>query len=660
MHAYQISEVRYQNFGPFEDVIFDFSQPGLTVIDGAIEGSFGCDSNGAGKSFLFDGVAWALFGRCLRERYTGDDIRRHTWSDAADRNVVGAGESTCVTVTLQAGDDTVSVARYRKHPRYKDHVRLYVNGQDCSRGTTPETTKAIVLTIGMDFNAFCNSVAFAAREDIKSFLSEGASDGERKKVLDKILGLELYGAAQKVARGKLAEATAELQEFDHQRAITLTRITEKQELLADLQTPDDAADLELRIARLRVSLRQQAKSKVALDAQITRCKQEQQDEQKKLHKREKVYEKARENYRKLRREAQAHVDEAKAKSNQASGESRVLRRDAEAVEAVAGTECPTCKKMLSKVEGKKIVRKLTDDADQQSSAATRHEDDALIMQVAVDELEAPERPSHSIEWGTLSTEIAMARLRRAEIKSAIEARENLLGEMQAQQAQSTGQRTTLKKAIKAAQQELRDADAEVVGKRTHAEMLEFWVEGFGNQGLKSFLIEAETPRINKSATRIAQRLLGPGARIQLHATRQLKTRKTTKEQLTIDAIIPGMTNNYAGASRAQKKRLDLALVLAFREVVASRAVNGFRQLFADEIFDGMDESGVEAAGDLLRELAQECPVAVISHHPTIKKLAKNYVTVYHSGNTATLRTGASQPLKKRGTRKRGQKRKSQR
>lgn len=233
-----------------------------------------------------------------------------------------------------------------------------------------------------------------------------------------------------------------------------------------------------------------------------------------------------------------------------------------------------------------------------------------------------------------------------------------LEEVEERLAQAAGQSKRLRKEITTTQAALQDCADELNAATTQAEMLEFWIEGFGNKGLKSFLIEAETPRLNKLATQVAQRLLGPGTKIALHATKQLKTKKTQKEEITIEAIIPGKTNTYAGASRAQKKRLDLALILAFRQIVAGRAVKGFHQLFADEIFDGMDTSGVEAVGDLLRDISKECPVAVISHDPAIRKLCDYYVTVYHSGDTATLRTGASQPSKKRVTRKRGKKRKT--
>lgn len=660
MHAYQIAEVRYQNFGPFADVTFDFAQPGLTVIDGAIDGFFGCDSNGAGKSFLFDGVAWALFGRCLRERYTGDDIRRHVWSDRDRCNVVPEGTWTCVTVTLTGGNDTVSIARYRKHPTYKDTVRLVIDGEDRSRGTTPQTTEAIIVAIGMDFHAFCNSVAFAAREDIKSFLSEGASDGERKQVLEKILGLELYAVAQQIARGRLRERIASLDDLAAQQTALQVAAGEKQALLADLRTPEDAADLTLRITRARVSVRQLQYVQAQARDRADQLEREQHAARAAHAAVRTAYRQAREDYRAQVQTHRAAITATKEQASALRGRAQAAQAQASQTRQLGGQACPTCQKTLTTAQADRIITALTDTAEDLEQQATRFDQQAAARADTLDALPEPARPAEtSVEEDTLQQEYQGAYRRLRDIETRLRVEEVALREMLLQQERTTGHRTKLQREIAAVEQQLRTVDAQVAALRLDAEMLEFWVEGFGNQGLKSFLIEAETPRINQTATRIAQRLLGPGTRVRLNATRQLKTRKVTREQLTIDAVIPGCTNTYAGASRAQKKRLDLALILAFREVVAGRAVKGFRQLFADEVFDGMDESGVAAAGDLLRELASETPVAVISHHPEVRRLSDHYVTVYHHAGKAVLRNGASQPSKKQVTRSRG-KRKGQR
>jgi DNA repair exonuclease SbcCD ATPase subunit len=635
MPAYQVGEVRYQNFGPFEDVTLDFAQPGLTVLDGRIEGHFGCDGNGSGKSMLFDGVAWTLFGRCLRERYTGDDIRRHVWRAAEKRNVVPDDAWTCVTVTLVGGPETLTVARYRKHPTFKDQVRLAINGVDRSRGTTPETTAAIILAIGMDFAAFCNSVAFAAREDIQSFLSDGASDGDRKTVLEKILGLELYAAAQGVARRRLQAVAADLDRQSAERTRLQASLVEKEALLATVRTPEEVADLDLNITRTRVNIRLKERALTDARASLEAAQAVQVEAQRAAKAARAGYEQARRAYDTQRRDMDRRVSDARAQAERHRGEADTLRSQVKRIAGLSGTTCPTCQRQMSAGDAS-AVRK---DLETAAQACEGHAQTALKQAPSAAEqktLQVPTSPADPPELAVHAATVHTVTETCTRLAADLRGEERGLREMLAQQQQAEGQRERLRSEIVDTRKELQTVEAAHGAARTQAEMLEFWVEGFGNQGLKSFLIEAETPRINVAATRIAQRLLGTGARLRLKATRELKTRAATREQLTIEAIIPGCTNTYAGASRAQKKRLDLALILAFREIVAARVMKGFRQLFADEIFDGMDTAGREAVGDLLRDLAAECPVLAVSHDPAIQRLADRLVTVQHRDGVATL------------------------
>lgn len=177
--------------------------------------------------------------------------------------------------------------------------------------------------------------------------------------------------------------------------------------------------------------------------------------------------------------------------------------------------------------------------------------------------------------------------------------------------------------------EIHDCAAKLKEMDSKIARLEFWVEGFGHTGLKSFLIEAEIPAINKRASEYAQVLLGAGAKVRLQATTQLKTKAAVREKLSVEGSIPGCCASYAGASKGQKRRFDLALLLAFRDIVSSRASNPFAQFMADELFDGLDKAGCESVIELLRELSKDCPVTLVTHSPWLKSVVDRAVTVRH-------------------------------
>jgi DNA repair exonuclease SbcCD ATPase subunit len=180
------------------------------------------------------------------------------------------------------------------------------------------------------------------------------------------------------------------------------------------------------------------------------------------------------------------------------------------------------------------------------------------------------------------------------------------------------------------------AEGELATMDDDLRILAFWVEGFGKSGLKSFLLECELADINKAATLYVQRLLGQGAKICMSATRKLKSKDVTKEELTVDATIPGCSYSYAGASKGQKRRLDLSLLLALRDVATKRSGVRVSQFFADEVFDGVDKAGCETVGMLLQELSALYPITLITHTSSLKSIATRVLRVVHNGKSAAL------------------------
>ncbi len=79
----------------------------------------------------------------------------------------------------------------------------------------------------------------------------------------------------------------------------------------------------------------------------------------------------------------------------------------------------------------------------------------------------------------------------------------------------------------------------------------------------------------------------------------------------------GGGHGYRGASAGERRRIDFAVTLALADMVsASRGVSQ-GTLFADEVFDTLDQESVERAGRVLERLAEDRCVVVISHSPEV-------------------------------------------
>lgn len=246
-------------------------------------------------------------------------------------------------------------------------------------------------------------------------------------------------------------------------------------------------------------------------------------------------------------------------------------------------------------------------------------------------------PPDDHEVLTHSSDYDLRREALNEAKSLLTAANAKLQAMEDQDKQSRGRLDEVRSKVADLQAELsNNLDAQKVVK-DEITRIEFWVQAFGNGGVKSFVIESEIPRINAIATNYARRLLGQGAFVRVAATKKLKTSDQEREELTVEAGIPGCAQSYAGASKGQRHRLDLSLILAFRTVVAARSACPFDQLFADELFDGVDATGVDCVVEILHEISKTCPVLLVTHDARLKSVGDRRVVVVHDGTSATLR-----------------------
>lgn len=633
MPGFRVGKSIYHNFGPFAHAEFDFSLPGLTVIEGQIEGFVGSDSNGSGKSFLFDGVSFAVFGKCTREDYAGDDVIRLCWKDNrwVDR---GDGEGTWVDVTISNGTDTVSIRRHRKDPRFKDNVYLKLNGADVTRGTNPQTNEAIERILGMDFTAFVNSTAFGVRGDVKQFLA--AADSDRKRVMEKLLGLEIYSEAQKLANVELRSVVPSMNELDSQRVRISATLSEQRAGLQRAKERDDGkllADLNrarLKSAEARKALAKAAATETAAGKALAAAEES-------VAAKMQEWETATDAYDRKSTALSSALRDAEVAVGTASGKLPPLQSRIAKWNTVSGKTCTACdQKVDAKHAGhmKKMIEETIETVKVDLSAATTRADKAR-KDLKAHAANRPVRPDDSaLEEAREAAHAATTA--RVRIAGEVTAADKVLESLRGQESSQKAHEDELAALVAASEQELAEVEVEWTKLRKRSDHLTFWVEGFGNSGVKSLLIESELPEINRRATGFAQRLLGPGSKIALSATKTLKTREVQREEMSVEVQIPRCTKKYGGASKGQKLRLDLSLILSCREILAERSAKAFDQFFADELFDGLDRTGSRFVVDLLQEIAAKHPVALISHDPRLKTAATRVVTVRWANGVASL------------------------
>jgi DNA repair exonuclease SbcCD ATPase subunit len=620
--SYRIGRVRVKNFGPFEDSEVDFGQPGLTGIEGVISWQLGANSNGAGKSMLLKAVLWALWGDC--PDLSSDEVVR-----------IGSSGGTDVRVEVVGGPHPIAVNRFRKHPQKKNRVYLYVDGQDVTRGTDPETQLAIESVLGMNARTFrMGGPAFGLTDEARSFFL--ATDTDRKAILDRILGLGLYTEAEKLARARcreLAEVCAPLQQ---RIAASEAAIEATSSLLQTLRTSQDVPALEMaaKLARLKVKRLEEAVTNTQL--RLARSRDELQTAQLADREREREHQESSRQWQRDRERRRSEISTKEREGAVARSRVDTIDRTLREIAALEGAECPTCKRPVD--AGTTRVMRADLESEREGHALTYGAVGESVRELtaALDAVPPPDSFVPDVRIETV----------RVELRAHEEAYQAVLVEQRGARSESkaadeafdraTAQVTRAEGELEQRRRELAEAQASYDTQAANLALLEFWAESFGNRGLKSYLMEAEIPKLSRLATSYAQRLCGPGATVMLRATTALKTKDAVREKLSIEATIPGCCVSYAAASKGQRRRLDLSLLFAFRALLSDRVQSPFDQFFADELFDGLDDSGTEAVIEFLREFAATCPVVLVTHNPFMRKAMDRVFTVRHVGEYHAL------------------------
>lgn len=150
----------------------------------------------------------------------------------------------------------------------------------------------------------------------------------------------------------------------------------------------------------------------------------------------------------------------------------------------------------------------------------------------------------------------------------------------------------------------------------------FWVEAFGPKGIKAYVIENVLPLLNSKLAEHLAELSDGNITAEIKATTSLK-KGGTAERLSVTVQNSDGAEVYGGNSGGERRRIDLAILLALQDVVAARAKKGISLAVFDEILDALDEAGISRAVDYLKVRSVDRPTYLISHTDAVKSLVEN-------------------------------------
>jgi DNA repair exonuclease SbcCD ATPase subunit len=579
--------LRLQNFFAHIDTTLHLNGAGLTLLKGRVIGRAMSNSNGAGKSSLLpDGLLYALFGKTLRG-YSGSDVVNLTTK-----------KNCLVTLAGYLPDGRAfEIKRPQSHTKItKLQVTIdketYVGADIC--------TDIISNTIlgGLTYDTCVASLVYGYG-NTKFFTSLG--DTDRKAILEDILCLSQLTTFQKKANDLHTKALEELSEKSKECIACAAAVDVWASTLSGLekvlQEGTEQSDKELQ------NLIEES-GYVSLDIAKNKTRQ-------------KTLVKEYDQLTTKFKDESRHLVNLRVNLDDANFIAGGLENEVHQIEySIAhnqqNTVCSHCEQEIPFNRREALINKKVIDKDciqKQLLAYIRIRDElkeAIVKStVTVDDLKAKSAHLYN-EISNNKTALKQLEANLQTILKSIESIETRL-------ALDTSMLETMKSQAREEEKKLKPLEAEISQLQTKVEMLDFWRKAFGNKGIKSRLIDQAMPQLNQSAEYYSKILTDGEIEVLFSNQTELKSGDMA-EKVDVQVRIRDASGSYKGCSGGERRRADIICTLALGDLAKNRLGQAFNIVVLDEIFDGLDDTGIERAMDLLNVLAKDRDsVFVITH-----------------------------------------------
>jgi DNA repair exonuclease SbcCD ATPase subunit len=629
-----------QNFCCFEDVVFFIDGQGLVYISGENLDTESADSNGSGKTTLFKAVTWGIFGETI-DGESGDEIIRQGQKEAI------------VHIPLRDDEEKIwTICRSRK----KGKPKLEILDPDENPLDLPKEKlqEKIIEWVGLDFQAFKNTALYGQNDSYR-FADPRTKDAQRKEMLHQILRTSIFKdchewilAGRREVSGKLA---------DKQKAVELVdaKIEEY-----DIKTLREKSAKWSEEQQQRVQEKRKRAAELIAEAKV--AKQEASELDAILRKMKRVsaqmvqLSKAENEYKVTEKKLVADASKAQEQIIETGRQLALIEQECKqyrlSLEKLQGEHCPTCNSPLKGKAAKQHINYLRDSLNRRSStgeplrlALEAHQHSArelnqrlknehLLSEKRCDQLDKARREDNQLQnqLGNCKT----AEYQYAKIKKLIA---GYVREVEALEAASNPHADELKKAKTKLKGYIEERDklvGEIEDLEEQLKYIEFWVRGFGVQGLPSFILDTVMPYLTERTNHYLGILADGDITMTFSTQTSLKSAKEEiRDRIGILWTIEGQED--VTPSGGQRKKMELATDLALMDLVATREGGHIDILMLDEVLDGLDQQGKARVMMLLKQLrAERGAVFVISHEAELAEAFEHVIHVKKESQVARL------------------------
>ena len=576
-----------QNFMSFQKhQTLPLADLGLVLVNGDNQLSAAADSNGVGKTAIFDAMSWALFGQTLRG-LKGDELACRFNKDLC-----------WVGLVFQINGKTYSIERSRRATglglfRLDSGDRVAVESEQMK-----DTQGMIDSLLGFGWRTFRNAVVFG-QQAFERFAT--ASQADQMKMIDEIHTLDLTAALARAkewrdrARGMLGHLDVHIS----QGTTRLQQIGQQIEVLKSSHG-DFVNQKEEAVKRLTQELQDNGEKTLVAETELQQ-----------LGRKNELLQKMKTEASKMDTDGRKG-DTLKAAVQTTSFELSTYeqaRKDKliKLQELLIGGKCPTCRIELTGENKKAVERGFNPDFQAADSTIKATKRRLEQVKSEYDEITTRLREAGDAFNQLYQTQVsALPRLETMYSVSVIQKQRQLCEqikqqriELEAQLVKERGREWGGDAPLQVATREKVEVEAQLdihqreKGQVTEAQAIaEYWIEAFGDRGIRSLAFDSVADFLNVRLMEHLEVLTGGEATVQISALSALK-KGGVKERISINASWDWGAGAYSGGSAGQDRRIDLALFGAMQDLAERRSARPFSLRVWDEAGDSLDPRGKE-------------------------------------------------------------------
>jgi len=521
-----IRRIRTRGFLGHRETDIVLPDHGVVVVTGP---------NGAGKSSIIEAVASALWGKTIRGT--------PWWTDG-------------IVAMVNVETDRVNVVRDRDGQKL-NMVRWGTSASALKEFETATRGQEELDPIVGDMDAWRRASVFSS-QDLLTF--SVATDGERKRLLEGMLGLDVFDRGLTACRADIHSVKERVGSLDRR--------------LGKIE------------ARLEVERKRLSDAGEAVGPEPPGVDQRELDEAARHEK-----------------DARGERRHARDSINSATHFIATLERERAAAESSLASvaeldSCPSCGQPLTDDARSRLGQSARDKVEW---AATRLPATRETLEASSADLEELD-----VELDVLTERLTELRDRAAvhrEWRRRAGARTEKTDEVQAVV-------DALEADVATAQHDVRVAGAELDELKVVEKVL-------GLRGVRTHVVARAVRGLETVANAWLDRLC-PGARVRLRPGKDARGGNQTNPHETIQFMVRGIGHDareraYKAGSGGERRRVDVAMLLALAEVRAASAGTVAGTMWFDEVFDTLDDDGIAAVGEALRDVSSDRCVVVVTH-----------------------------------------------